>query len=133
MLVPNEAGGLTVAHPEWASSHDIPWQKAADRLHRRLFERAPVVLDVVPHTERQFGALTFAVSSSVVPEIRARVARFHEEIMNLVESSTAPRDRVYQLNVQFYPVARPGPSVDVQDGLPRVADEGGEHRSAARR
>jgi uncharacterized protein (TIGR02147 family) len=107
MLVRDDSGGLTVASPEWASGHDVPIAKAADRLHRKLLERAPQVLDDVPSNERQFGALTFAVSSSEVPEIKARVARFHEEIMNLVETSTATRDRVYQLNVQFYPVARP--------------------------
>ena len=43
----------------------------------------------------------------MVAQMRARVARFHEEMMNLAETSTEPRDRVYQLNVQFYPVARP--------------------------
>ena len=107
MLVHDESGELTVAGPEWASGHDIPAAQAADRLHRRLLARAPNVLDVVPAAERHFGAGTFAVSSSLVAQMRARVARFHEEMMNLVETSSEPRDRVYQLNVQFYPAARP--------------------------
>lgn len=107
MLVPDATGTLTPTEPEWATDHDVDIKLAADQLHRRLLARAPDVLETVPYEERQFGALTFAIPASVVPEIKARVARFHEEIMHLAEASEATRDRVYQLNVQLYPVARP--------------------------
>jgi hypothetical protein len=64
------------------------------------------LLSTVPHAERQFGALTFAVPSQAVPELKARVTRFYEEMMHLVEVTAGPHDRVYQLCVQLYPVAR---------------------------
>jgi uncharacterized protein (TIGR02147 family) len=107
MLVRDESGALIVTEAEFATSHDAPVAQAMDRLHRGVLARAPDVLDAVPPTERHFGTTTFAVPSSLVPQMRARIARFHEEMMNLAETSTAPRDRVYQMNVQLYPVARP--------------------------
>ena len=127
MLVPDPSGKLCASNPEWASDHQIPIEMAADRLYRRLLARAPDVLDAVPADQRHFGSLTCAVSSGLVDEIKARVKRFHEEIMHLVEASEAPRDRVYQLGVQLYPVATPDDSVDVHDEPRRVARERAGH------
>ena len=55
--------------------------------------------------EQQLGALTLAVSSQAVPELEARVARFYEEMLHLVEETAGPRDRVYQLCVDLQPIA----------------------------
>ncbi len=112
MLVRDAEGGLAVPEREWRTEHDLEYDvvnAAADRLHRRILATAPEVLDVVPAPERQFGALTFAVSASVVPELKAKVTRFYEEIMHLVEMNDGPNDRVYRLCVQLYPVAKGEP------------------------
>jgi hypothetical protein len=55
--------------------------------------------------EQQFGALALAVPSQAVAELEARVSRFYEEILHLVEETAGPRDRLYQLCVELYPVA----------------------------
>jgi len=102
-------GRLQAGGSEIATEHDIHAEVlslAAAELHRRIFARAPGLLAAIPHEQRQFGALTFAVPSQAVPELRARVTRFYEELMHLVEVTEGPRDRVYQLCVQLYPVAR---------------------------
>jgi uncharacterized protein (TIGR02147 family) len=97
---------------ELTTDHDIHLDVvnlAADKLHRRILARAPDLLSAVPHEQRQFGALTFAVPASAVPELKARVTRFYEETMHLVEVTEGSRDRVYQLCVQLYPVASTDP------------------------
>ena len=109
-------GRLKPGNTELATDHDIHLDivnRAADELHRRILTRAPDLLAAVPHEQRQFGALTFAIPWSAIPELKARVTRFDEETMHLVETTKGLRDRVYQLCVQLYPVA--STSVDLED------------------
>jgi uncharacterized protein (TIGR02147 family) len=109
-LVPDDNGTLRLSRVEWATGHvveDEVANLAVDRLHRTLLSRAPDVLDRVPYNERQFGTITFAVNAELVEEIKARIGRFFEELMHLVDSVDVPRDRVYQVGVQAYPLAKP--------------------------
>jgi uncharacterized protein (TIGR02147 family) len=102
-------GRLQAGSGELATDHDVlqdVLNQAVDQLHRQILGRAPDVLSAVPHAERQFGAMTFAVPAQAVPELKARITRFYEEMMHHVEVAAGPRDRVYQLCVQLYPVAR---------------------------
>jgi uncharacterized protein (TIGR02147 family) len=109
-LVPDDTGNLRLSRVDWATGHvveDDVANLAVDRLHRTLLSRAPDVLDKVPYNERQFGTITFAVNAEMVEEIKARIGRFYEELMHLVDSVDVPRDRVYQVGVQCYPLAKP--------------------------
>ena len=66
--------------------------------------------------------MTFAVDAELVKQIKARVERFYEEIMHLVASADVRRDRVYQLGVQLFPMAKPA-SLDGEDQPGQVAAE----------
>jgi uncharacterized protein (TIGR02147 family) len=107
VLVRDGDGRLQAGGSQLATDHEIYIEivnRAADQLHRRILSHAPEML-ALPNTERQFGALTFAVPASAVPALKARITRFYEETMHLVETTSGPCDRVYQLCVQLYPVA----------------------------
>jgi uncharacterized protein (TIGR02147 family) len=109
VLTRDADGRLQAGRSEITTDHDIHADMlslAAAELHQRIFERAPGLLAAVPYEQRQFGALTFAVPSQAVPELKARITRFYEEMMHLVEVTAGSRDSVYQLCVQLYPVAR---------------------------
>jgi uncharacterized protein (TIGR02147 family) len=109
ILVPDEHGHLVMPSREWATDHDVTndlVNLAVDRLHRRILSRTAQVLDSIPYPERHFAALTFCIPEKSVPELKARLTRFYEEMMNLVETTGAPADRVYRLCAQLYPVAR---------------------------
>jgi hypothetical protein len=76
--------------------------------HDPSSDRRQRALDEVLTTrraERQFGAL-FAVPSQAVPELEARITRFYEETMQLIDATTGPRDCLYHLSAQLYPVTR---------------------------
>ena len=108
-VLTRDADGRLQVGESQATDHDVHHDvvnRAVDQFHRQILARAPDVLSTVPHAERQFGALTFAVPSKAVPELKARITRFYEEIMHLVEVTEGSRDRVYQLGVQLYPMAR---------------------------
>lgn len=75
--------------------------------HRQMMERAEACLDSVPADQRHFGAVTVAINSELLPALKAEVASFQERILELCDSADAPADRVYQLNLQLFPLSRP--------------------------
>jgi hypothetical protein len=70
--------------------------------------------------------MPFAVDAELVKQIKGRVERFYEEIMHPVDSADVRRDRVYQLGMQFFPLAKPA-SLDGEDQPGQVAAEGPGH------
>ena len=128
-LVPGEDGKLRLGYAHWSTGHTVVPGVASlanIRLHKAFLARAPAVLDDVPHDQRQFATMTFAVNAELVKQIKARVERFYEEIMHLVESSDPRRDGVYQLGMQFFPLAKPA-SLDGEDEPGQVAAERSGH------
>jgi uncharacterized protein (TIGR02147 family) len=128
-LVLGEDGKLRLGQAEWSTGHTVVPGVASlanIRLHKAFLARAPAVLDDVPHDQRQFATMTFAVNAELVQQIKARVERFYEEIMHLVESSDPRRDGVYQLGMQFFPLAKPA-SLDGEDEPRQVAAERPRH------
>jgi uncharacterized protein (TIGR02147 family) len=128
-LVPGENGKLRAGHAEWATPHVVfpgAVNLALVRRHKAFLARAPAVLDEVPHHERYFGTLTFPADAELVKRITARIERFYEEIMHLVESADVRRDRVCHLGVQLFPIAKPA-SLDGEDQPGQVAAERSGH------
>ena len=124
-LVLGEDGKVRLGRADWATDHRVAAGVASlanARLHRAFLGRAPDMLDTVPTDERQFGTMTFAVDAELVKQIKARIERFFEEIIHLVDSADVRRDRVYQLGVQLFPLAKPA-SLDGEDQPGQVAAE----------
>lgn len=88
---------------------DEDTRRALFQLHHDVLGLAGRALDQVPSAERQYGTTTFAVPVGLVPELKARVARFQDEIMRLVADARDRPDRVYHLGVQLFPLSAPPP------------------------
>ena len=122
-LVRGEDGKLRLGRADWTTGHVVfpgVANLATVRRNKVLLARAPDILDTVPSDERQFGTMTFAVDAELVKQIKARVERFYEGIIHLVDSTDVRRDRVYQLGVQLFPLAKPA-SLDGEDEPGQVA------------
>jgi transcriptional regulator with XRE-family HTH domain len=74
------------------------------QLQRQVLERALRALDEVPYERREQTSLTLAVDARQIPEIKARIHRFNEELGGLVESRRT-RDEVYHFGMSLYPVS----------------------------
>lgn len=68
----------------------------------RLAEEAP---DRSEKEERDISALTLGIGEDDFLRIKARIQAFRKEIMDMAQAAEKP-DRVYQLNFQFFPVAK---------------------------
>ncbi len=61
-------------------------------------------LDRFASDQKNLSSITFTFPENQFSEIEDRVRAFRRELMNFIEQSTS-EDRVYQLNMQLFPVS----------------------------
>ena len=74
------------------------------RFHRVMMERAAEAIDQIPREEREIASLTLCLSQSQHREIKARLERFREQLLQEFQSGDDAR-RVVQVNFQMFPVS----------------------------
>ena len=90
---------LTVGGPEKA--------KAVRNFQRQVLSLASDSLENVPVTERDISTLTLSVDQSCFDDLVHMLREFRRLVQKRVDESKNP-DRVMQLSMAFYPVARKG-------------------------
>jgi uncharacterized protein (TIGR02147 family) len=70
-----------------------------------MLERARDAIEAFDPEERHLGAVTVAVPASLVPRLKQEVAAFQERVMHLCDTAAEDKDRVYQLNLQLFPLS----------------------------
>jgi uncharacterized protein (TIGR02147 family) len=73
--------------------------------HKQVSKLAENAFDRSMREERDISALTLGISSRAFTRIKHRLQSFRKEIMAIAKGSENA-DRVYQLNLQFFPVSR---------------------------
>jgi len=84
---------------------DSQWRSMAIRKYQKEYcDLAKTALDECPKELRDFSTLTLSLSEGDLEEIADRMKEFRQSILKLVES-THNADRVYQMNLQLFPLA----------------------------
>ena len=78
---------------------------AVHNYHQGMIARASEAINGFHSSERQFGALTVAIPHRLVGRLKQEVAAFQERVLNLCDAADEPPDRIYQLNVQLFPLS----------------------------
>ncbi len=78
---------------------------AVHNYHQGMLARASEAIGDFDPDERHLGAVTLAVAPALVPQVKAELASFLERVVALVEGAEETRDRVYQVNLQFFPLS----------------------------
>lgn len=73
--------------------------------HAQAMEQAQRALAEVPPTERDLSTMTLALNASELATVKEWVADLRRQVRALSASTEKP-DRVFQVNVQFFPVAK---------------------------
>ena len=84
---------------------NLPSQKLRQG-HRQLIEKGLDALDNLPVHVRDISGITMAINSRRLDEAKLRIQRFRREISAFLEEG--PRDAVYCLNVQLFPLDQGG-------------------------
>lgn len=78
---------------------------AVVRYHQKTIEIGRESVMNFDHTERNISSVTMSVSMDVFDKISEEISNFRKRILEISESSQDP-DRVYQLNIQFFPFTK---------------------------
>jgi uncharacterized protein (TIGR02147 family) len=99
----NSAGRLERSEVTLTTEHEVTAVGAAN-FHQQMMERAAESIATVPREERDLAALTVCISSRTASSIKERIHQFREAIADLCDSDTEA-ERVYQLNLQWFPLS----------------------------
>lgn len=78
---------------------------AVREMHRQMGRLGVDALDTVPVEERDISGLTIGVPETATQRIREEIAAFRRRISNIATESERT-ERVYRLNVQFFPLTK---------------------------
>ena len=82
------------------------WRSVAiTQYQREMIRMAGESLERFRKEERDISTLTLNIPEAAIPEIRELAADFRESVKKLVNSYSNP-DRVYQMNLQLFPLSR---------------------------
>ena len=104
LLVRDAGGRLVRGETSLTTGHEVR-SAMVPVYHRQMIEQAALAVDDVPADERDVSALTVCVRASSLADLKQRIRRFREEMMERCDSEDEP-ERVYQLCVQLFPLSR---------------------------
>lgn len=74
------------------------------KYHHQIIHKLQESLETTPVEERDFSAVTFAVSSSQMELARKELKKFRRSLAEKLKKSADPKDRVYCLSLQYFPI-----------------------------
>jgi len=103
LLVRDARGRLVRGEPTLTTGHEVH-SVAVVNYHRQMLERAAEAIETQPSARREFAAVTVCIRADTVTDLKARVQRFCEEILERSDRDEEP-EVVYQVNVQLFALA----------------------------
>jgi len=103
LLVEDASGRLVRGEPSLTTGHEVR-SILVPAYHRQMIERAASSIETVPRDERDVSALTVCIRASSVADLKERVHRFREEMLDVCDREEDP-ERVYQLCIQLFPLS----------------------------
>jgi uncharacterized protein (TIGR02147 family) len=103
LLVRTEDGRIARGDPSLTTGHEVR-SVVIPNYHLQMIERAGASVTQVPPDERDVSALTVCIREETLADVKSRIRRFREELLERCDSETEP-ERVYQLCIQFFPLS----------------------------
>lgn len=100
-LISFRQGEWLRTHGSLTTTKEIPSQ-ALVTAHKKDLLKAIEVLEKTTPDTRSFTSVTMPINTAKIDEARKLIQKFRRNLCTLME--TGPRDEVYNLNIQLYPV-----------------------------
>ena len=105
LVVEDEDGKLVRGETSLTTGHEVR-SIVIPAYHRQMIERAASSIDTVQPDERDVSALTVCIRASSIADLKQRIRRFREEMLERCDTEEEP-EQVYQLCIQLFPLSRP--------------------------
>ena len=104
MLTVAADGSVTVRDGTVVTPHEV-LGLAVHNYHQGMLARASESIARFPSDERHLGALTVSIPAARIGELKQAIVAFQERLLDLCDSMGPPVDRVYQFNMQLFPLS----------------------------
>ena len=104
LLTEDENGRIVRGETSLATTHEVR-SVVVPAFHRQMIERAAHALENVPPEGRDVSSVTVCVRARTLADLKERIRRFRESILELCDSEEDP-EQVYQLCIQLFPMSR---------------------------
>lgn len=99
----DSSGKYRPVEGDTATPTDIPTSEIR-KFHRQMLEKAEQSLETVPVEERDFSSISMAISQDKMQEAKQMIRHFRRKFCQAIQSADGEADRVYFINIQFFPV-----------------------------
>jgi len=120
---PKDEGGGLEQTTELVTTGAGPHGHHIFSFHHMMLERAGYALDHSPRDERDISCLTLCVSDAKLQELKQRVRRFRQELLQAAEQNDSP-ERVVQVNFQIFALSA---AVEAASGTAASVDPEEDH------
>ncbi len=102
-LLMKKSGRWLQTNANLATPTGVPSQ-AIRHYHRQILAKADEALDFYPVEQRDFSASTIPVAESQMAEAKEEIRKFRRELAKKLSKGREPKERVYSLAIQFFPL-----------------------------
>ena len=113
LVVRDQQGCLRRGQPSIATEHEVRSMGVVS-YHHQMLERAAASIEGVDREWRDIAAMTVCISPDTIAELKRRVHRFREILLELCDRDGAPTI-VYQINTQLFPLSLYDEASDASD------------------
>ncbi len=103
LLVRDAEGRLVRGEASLTTGHEVR-HVVVPAYHLQMIERAAKAVETVEPDHRDVSSLTVCIRGATLPDLKAKIRRFREEMLDRCDSDPSP-ERVYQLCIQLFPLS----------------------------
>lgn len=70
---------------------------------KQVLKRASDAIDLVEFSERDQSAVTIAMDTSLIPEVKEKIKKFRRSLANYIYKKSKIKNRVYEMSISLFP------------------------------
>lgn len=103
LLVQNDDGQF-VASSNFTSGIQENFTTVAMRMRQKqVLQRASDAIDLVEFSERDQSAVTIALDTTLIPEVKDKIKKFRRSLANYIHKKSKNKNRVYEISISLFP------------------------------
>lgn len=103
-LLIQEENGEFAARPGPISEVQENFTKIALRTRQKqVLQRAIEAMDLIGFHERDQSAVTIAMDTSLIPEVKEKIQKFRRSLANFIDKNSKHKTRVYEFSISLFP------------------------------
>lgn len=105
-LVKQDASGKWIQNDSIIKTAPEVESLSIRNFNRKMIALSGDAIEKIEPQQREISSMTLSVSKTKFKEIKDKIQKFKDEVLNDIVQETSPSEEVYQLNFQFFPVLR---------------------------